>query len=320
VGALLIGCGALPGPGSANRCNAAGMGEFCDLKGQCTPTGFVCTTNVAIDDEVGSICATKASGESRCWSQDGLAVGDLGLPDAPYKRVQDATVGPIGLTSDGRLFGPPGAVPTDLPAIVDFRATNLWGFQGLCLKAQDGRFFYGDYRPDAHPAEALQVDVGPVADIACAYEGLVCAVKADGTTFGPTCPAGGGWVQVSISLSLMCGLTQAGEVMCSSGVIPDGARVPAFTGGPYRQIATAYQAVCALDASGALTCARSDGAPVAIDPGPYTSIVAGRDLVCGIRPGGTTACFRQNDGAGTFGGSPTFTAFAPIAPPIDGAW
>jgi hypothetical protein len=229
-------------------------------------------------------------------------------------------VGPIGLTDDGQLFGARGAIPPDLPPIADFRATNLWGHQGLCLKAQDGSFFWGDYLPDADPAVMLQFDPGPVADIACAFEGLVCAVKGDGTMFGPTCLAGGGWSQVSISVSLKCALTQAGEVFCASGVIPAGDRVSAFMAGPYRQIATAYQAVCALDGSGGLSCVRSDGGAVAVDPGPYTSIVAGRDLVCGIRPGGTTACFRQNEGAGEIRGSPSFTAFGPIAPPIDAGW
>ena len=324
VGVLVIGCGSPqldPCPARAVRCNADGVREVCGASGRWTATDFVCTTNVAIDDEVGSVCVTKASGESRCWSPDGAAVADLGLPAARYKRVQDATVGPIGLTVDGRVFGPPGAIPLDLPPIADFRATNLWGHQGLCLKAEDGSFFYGDYLPDAAPAGMLHFDAGPFADIACAYEGLVCAVKTDGTMFGGTeCPGGGGWSQVSISVSLKCGLTQAGEVVCASGRIPAGDRVPAFKAPPYQQIATAYQAVCALDASGMLSCVRADGGTLTVDAGPYTSIVAGRDLICGIRPDGSMGCFRQNEGAGEIGNTPTFTAFNAIAPPIDIDW
>jgi len=287
-----------------------------------TDPSFVRTTNVAIDDEVGSVCATKADGRARCWNADGTVVGDLTLPDAHYTRVQRATVGPIGLTDDGRLYGPRGAIPDGLPTIVDFRATNLWGRQGLCLRAQDGSLLYGNYVPELDPPKVLQVEPGPFADVACAFEGLVCALAADGTVFGtwPLCPMGADLAQISISVSLSCGLTRGGEIACSHGALPAGNGAPFFAGGPYRQIATTYEAACALDASGKLTCMRGDGAALSVDAGPFTSIVAGRDLVCGLRPDGTTACFRQNEGAGTFGGMPTFTAFGPVAPPLDPGW
>lgn len=285
-----------------------------------TDPTFVRTTNVAIDDEVGSVCATKADGRARCWDGNGIVLDDLTLPDAHYTRVQRATVGPIGLTDDGRLYGPRGAIPDDLPPIVDFRATNLWGRQGLCLRAQDGSLLYGNYVPDPTAPAMLRVEPGPFADVACAFEGLVCALAADGTVFGANCPTGGGWAQVSISVSLSCGLTRSGEIICTPGVLPAGDDAPIFKHGPYRQIATAYEAACALDTAGSLTCMRADSAPLSVDPGPYTSIVAGRDLVCGLRPDGTTACFRQTQGAGTYGDVPTFTAFGPVAPPLDPGW
>lgn len=299
---LLVGCGGAPADPT-------------------DPT-FVRTTNIAIDDEVGSVCATKADGRARCWNGDGMVLDDLTLPDAHYTRVQRATVGPIGLTVDGRLYGPRGAIPDDLPPIVDFRATNLWGNQGLCLRAQDGSLLYGNYLPEADPPRGLQVAPGPVTDFACAFEGLVCALGADGTVYGALsfCPPGGDWAQISVSVSLSCGLTRGGEIACMPGGILAGSGTPVFTDGPYRQVATAYQAACALDMGGKLTCLRADGPPVSVDAGPYTSIVAGRDLVCGLRPDGTTACFRQNEGAGTFSSMPTFTAFGPIAPPVDPGW
>jgi hypothetical protein len=297
---LLIGCGGTPA-------------------GTADPT-FVRTTNLAIDDEIGSVCATKADGRARCWNADGTALDDLTLPDAHYARVQRAGVGPIGLTDDGRLFGPRGAIPDDLPPIADFRATNLWGHQGLCLRAQDGRLFYGNYIPDGAAPRALQVEPGPFVDIDCAFEGLVCGLAADGTVFGGFCPTSADWAQISISVSLSCGLTRAGDIVCSPGTLPASGGVPAFTHGPYRHIVTTYQAACALDTAGELTCVRSDGAPVSVDAGPYTSVVGGRDLVCGLRPDGTTACFRQNADAGSFGSVPTFTAFGPVAPPLDPGW
>jgi hypothetical protein len=277
-------------------------------------------TNVAIDDDIGSVCATRASGEARCWGPDSVVVGDLGLPAARYVRVQDTGMGPIGLTNDGQLFGAPGVIPPNLPPIADFQATNFAGSQGLCLKTQDGGFFWGPYLPAADPPMELQFDAGPFADAACAYRGLVCGVKSDGTTVGGDCPTGDGWAQVSISVSLKCGLTRAGDIACVSASVAAGTAIPRFTNPPYRQLATAYQAACAIDAEGALRCVRSDGELVAVDPGPYLSIVAGRDLVCGIRPDGGAGCFRQNAGSGEIGTTPTFTAFSPIAPPIDSGW
>jgi hypothetical protein len=277
------------------------------------------TANIAIDDEVGSVCVTKTDGRVRCWGRDGTIVGDLTLPDVRYSRVQDTGVGPIGLTDDGRLYGPRGAIPDDLPPIVDFRATNLWGRQGLCLKAQDRSLLWGNFAPDAVPPKALQADPGPFVDVSCAFEGLVCALRDDGTVLGPYCPQRDDWVQVSISVTMACGLTRSGDVVCTPGTRQTGV-VPIFTGGPYKQIATAYQAACALDASDRLTCLRVDGTPVTVDPGPYTSIIAGRDLVCGIRRSGAPACFRQNEGAGSLDVAATFTAFGPVAPAIDDSW
>jgi hypothetical protein len=284
---------------------------------------------VAIDDEIGSICVTKADGRARCWEANGSALTDLPLPVAHYVRVQRAAIGPIGLTDDGRLFGPPGAIPDGLPPIADFRATNLWGQQGLCLIARDRSLLWGNYLPkgwsglEADMPRLFEFDPGPVADVACAFEGLRCAVRDDGTVIGGYCPVGGdGWAQVSISLSLGCGLTRGGDVVCSPGGLAVGSARPVFAGGPYVQVATTYYAACALDARGKATCLRGDGAPLAIDDGPYTAIVAGGDLVCGIRLDGTPACFRQNADAGLIIPTPayTFTAFDPVSPPIDLDW
>jgi len=321
IAVVLVGCGD-PWPPTCVRCNADGIREMCGADGSWTATDFVCTTNIAIDDVVGSICATKADGRARCWNADGTTVGDLGLPDANYKRVQAARVGTIGLTRDGRLLGASrGEIPADLPPIADFRATDL-GAAGLCLIAHDGSLLYGNYLPEVDPPLTLAVEAGPFADVACAFEGLVAGVRSDGTVWGTDLLPGDSWARIAISTTVVCGLSRAGEVTCSHGPAGWAPGVPMFTRGPYRQVAASFQAACALEEGGALTCLRSaDGEGLTIDPGQFTFIVAGRDLVCGIRLDGTSACFRQEGIADhVVDYDYTFTKLSPITPPLDADW
>jgi hypothetical protein len=281
------------------------------------------TTNVAIDDEIGSICLTKADGRYRCWDPEGTPTATVGLPDVAYVRVQLAHDGLMGLTRAGSVHADGIPVPTNLPPIAEFRATNLWGFQGLCLRTADGAFGYGNFPTATDPVEPVwRIDAGPYSYATCAYEGLVCAVRTDGALVG-RCQGslpGSDWRQVAESASITCGLTTGGEVRCGRAST-DNSSVPAppvFAPGPYLRVAAMWSVACALRADGDVSCVRSDGASIPTLPGPYVFIEAGRDLLCGIRPDGTTSCFRQNvPGPLFWNADPAVTALLPLSPAID---
>ena len=155
-GLLLVGCGAGDLPGStttvdgAVRCNAGGRREV-QSKGAVARDRVRCTTNVAIDDEIASICATKADGRHRCWDPQGAPAATTGLPDADYVRVQLAREGAVGLTRDGRMHAVWVSMPPELPPITSFRATNLWGYQGVCLRGSSGELVFGSNRAEVNP-------------------------------------------------------------------------------------------------------------------------------------------------------------------------
>jgi len=307
VGVLLLGGG-------------CGGGELGGAKGS--------TMNVAIDDEIGSICATRADGSYRCWNDDGTPAS-AALPAGDYVRVQLARAGLVGLTRDGELRAAGFEIPNDLPPIADFRATNMGGGQGLCLISAAGAFLYGTYDsdPNADPdGSRWHGEAGPFIDGTCAFEGIYAAVTADGTIWPSDEDRlpGNEWQQVAVGAFIACGLTTAGEVRCASGsgdaiyANPPFSRRPS---GPYLQIAVTYQVACALRADGAIVCSRFDGLTVPVLPGRYFFLEAGRDLLCGIRTDGTAACFRQSGRGGPFDfGDSAVTGFAPLSPAIDEGW
>lgn len=70
-------------PGEA-RCTGDGYRELCTDASAWIKSDFVCTTNIAVSDETGDVCATKADGNYRCFTETPL----LELPPARYRRVQ----------------------------------------------------------------------------------------------------------------------------------------------------------------------------------------------------------------------------------------
>ena len=160
-------------------------------------------TNVAVDDEIGSVCATKANGSYRCWDADGAVAPQL-LPDASYARVELAARGLVGLTRSGRLHAVDTPVPDDLPPIATFRATNLWGGQGICGRSTGGNFHFGTYDPINHPDSPTtwRVVEGPFIDATCAYEGYYAVLTPEGTPWErprlPALPSGDAWSRLAI--------------------------------------------------------------------------------------------------------------------------
>ena len=286
------------------------------------------TANIAIDDEIGSICVTTADGRYRCWDPDGAPVVATGLPDVAYLRVQLAREGLIGLTQWGFVHAASIPVPTNLPLIADFRATNLWGFQGLCVRTTGGAFGFGNFPTASDLATPVwTMDSGPFSYATCAYEGLTCAVRANGTLAGhcQSSLPGSDWVEVAKSANIACGLTTTGEVRCGQGqgsTNPSSAEAaPVFAPGPYGQVAAMWSVACALRVDRELSCVRSDGASIQVPPGPFVFIEAGRDLLCAIRLDGTTSCFRQDvPGTLLWTADPAVTALLPLSPAIDPGW
>ena len=337
VCALAAACGGNPGPPETDtvnvcqpgtlRCNAAFMREVCASDGTCTETEFRCARSVAVDDETGGYCITKGDGTYRCSGGNVT----MPLPQDSYLRVQTSASGLIGLTADGRLVAPEMSLSSDLPPAAAFRATNMGGYHTICALFRDGSF--GENR--SFPAErGVGVEFvtipGKFSRAFCAYEGLTVGVLTDGTllsSVGSANPGGDDWIDVALSDAVYCGLQATGEIVCmdplltcgSTGITPCvGPALPSFTGGPYRSVTATAGAACALDAQGALTCLRYDGAPMLADSGPYTAVEAGLSVVCGIRVDGSVACFRHGGDSPIVNGDPGI--FVPIELPFGSDW
>jgi hypothetical protein len=316
------------------RCNSSGHRETCAAPGNWVASDFVCTTNVAVDDDTGMACATKADGQFRCWGGSGSSE----LPPGAYRRVQSSPHGPIGLTRDGRVVAPGIPVPADFPRIADLRSNNMWGGQGLCFRsALDGSFtvFIAPpmgpgvvVDPDADPllARGFRSYGGPFLQASCAFEGMAFGVRSDGTAWTNISRvgtiAGPGWRSLALSLGFSCGLRRDGEVSCANGfLLPDETTAFAFNfpTGPYLQIATSYRLACAVSTTGNLTCFNIRGQVVPTPAGRYTFVDAGHHVVCAIRAEGTSACWQEWPATDTIVGD-LVTRLDPIALPIDAGW
>jgi hypothetical protein len=307
------------------RCNAAFRREVCGAEGW-TETTFVCARAVAVSDENGSYCVTKGDGSYRCW---GEPVMSEALPADDYVRVQRANFGLIGLTDDGRLVAPNFLFPQDLPPVVAFSATNMWGNYAVCPRFADDSFVImtNEYDFGGDLGARIRETVGPVLSAGCFFEGLATAVLADGTIWSrtPDAPPGSDFVGVTMSVGTFCAIQTSGNVACFEPYLgcvsvsggPDcvGKELPQFPPGRYHSLTSTYDAVCAIDEQGALVCRRYDGAEMPVAGGPYVFAEAGRDVLCAIRRDGSTACFRQ-DGLYMM----DVTAFVAVDPPVDAGW
>jgi hypothetical protein len=301
---------------------------------------LVCTTNLAVSDETDEVCATKADGRYRCWTNEPLAA----LPQAKYRRVQATPRGSIGLTQDGKLFAVGIELPAALPSVVEFNSTNMWGGQGVCYRtAHDGPLFIFDYFVDDPKRETDPIDTA-FRQVRCVWEGIVIGVRTDGAIWSNAgarlqVPADTRFQSVSLGLGILCGLDEAGRAWCGKSLrsedqcaipgqdftgnchpIPGIPALVSFPGGPYVQIATTRRVGCALAATGELLCLRRDGAVIPTPPGLYTFIEAGMATLCAIRSDGTSACWRHD---GDDDAPPPFndvTRFDDVRPALDSDW
>ncbi|XYH95393.1 hypothetical protein ACMHYB_47570 [Sorangium sp. So ce1128] len=306
------------------RCNASGLRETCTSDGRWSVSDFVCARAVAVDDDVGNYCVTKADGTYRCWGDNPGGA----LPVERYRRVQLAREGLIGLTEDGRLLATGTLLPDGLPPAASFRATNMWGYKGVCPLFADGSFaVLLDRTPNggSEPTQVSQME-GSFTQAFCVFEGLAAGVRPDGSLWllqgNQRIP--GEFTEVAFSNRIFCALTKAGRIECFEPVIAcgntgitncAGPEYPEFPGGPYHSVTATAGAVCAIDAQGALTCRRYDGADMPLDAGRFTLIEGGHDVLCGVRTDGSSACFRH--GGGSFG---EVGPFVPVEPALDPGW
>jgi hypothetical protein len=306
------------------RCNDAGQRELCDADGLWATTDFVCATNVAVDDEIGSYCVTKADGSFRCWGGE-IESTDT-LPTERYRRVQLTRTGLIGLTEDGRLLTPSSIDLPELPPIATFRATNMYGGWGICPLFTDSSFYMYIQRGDIDGSHTEVKPIDGTFDHAfCAFEGLGAGVRTDGSIWSHhgEAPAGNDFLDVTLSMGVFCAITKLGAISCfkpyscQTTIQTAHCDAPTFPSGRYHSIAATYAAVCAIDERGALTCQRHDGVALPVEDSRYTSVDAGKNVMCALRVDGSTACFRHAD---TWENGDPAVAFVPVDPPIDPGW
>ena len=290
-------------PGTV-RCNAQFERERCDENGHVQKMPFTCARNVAVDDETGGYCVTKADGTYRCL---GGNVGEE-LPPARYVRVQATAKGLVGLTESGELVAAEMQIAAGLPPAQGFRATNMWGNPAVCPLFRDGTFGVSLDRSAQNSAETtpqFSAWNGSFNDAFCAYEGLRAGVRSDGSiavgvSIEP--PVGNDWRALAFSNSIFCALDGVGAIACvkanlSCEMFRDigclGSKLPSFAGIGYRSLTAGASSVCALTERGALVCQRYDGLPLLEDAGPYVFAEAGQSVVCAIGVDGAATCFRH---------------------------
>ncbi|WP_437933654.1 hypothetical protein [Sorangium sp. So ce341] len=313
------------------RCNGSFRRETCAEDGAWVETGFVCARTVAVDDDIGSYCVTKADGAYRCWgsSASSDAVAAPPLPDEIYRRVQLTRHGLIGLTEDGRLRAAEFTIPESSSRAVTFHQTNMWGNVGVCSLQSDGAFemfLYNPREPDGPSTRARSVEGGPFSRVYCAWEGMYAAVRADGTVLSSyaTAPPGNDFAELALSIGIFCGLRTDGTISChrppadAIGNLDVGPDLPAFPPGRYRSITATVGAVCAIDEQDALVCKRYDGRDMPVPPARYVFAEGGNNVLCAVRADGSTACFRHG-GAGNLD-LENVSDFAPAEPPLDPGW
>ncbi|WP_437331744.1 hypothetical protein [Sorangium sp. So ce394] len=313
------------------RCNASFRRETCTEDGAWIETDFVCARTVAVDDDIGSYCVTKANGAYRCWgsSESSDAVAAPPLPDEIYRRVQLTRHGLIGLTEDGRLRAAEFTIPESPSRVVSFRQTNMGGDVGVCSLQSDGAFemfLYNPREPDGPSTRTRSVEGGPFSRVYCAWEGMYAAVRADGTVLSvvATPPPGNDFAELAMSLGIFCGLRTDGTISChrppadNVGNLDVGPDLPAFPPGRYRSIAATVGVVCAIDEQDALVCKRYDGRDMPVPPARYVFAEGGYNVLCAVRADGSTACFRHG-GAGNLD-LENVSDFAPVEPPLDPGW
>jgi hypothetical protein len=302
-------------PSNRPYCNLKGRRETCGADGTWHETDYVCTVDVVIDDQTGSYCATKADGRYKCWG----SLPAASLPEAKYVRVQLMPDGLVGVTDDGHVYSTSLTIPADLPLAEGLRATNMFGHQALCFRSKtDGSFVM--YSESVIQGPVIRVlDPGPFVDTRCAYEGIACGVKTDGTMWCNnsnvnTLP-GNTWSEVALSWRYLCARTRTFDVTCTSTMGNNDATI--FQPVKYEHTAVTLAVVCALDRRGQIGCYRGD-TYLPVDPGPYKFIDAGRNVVCAIRTDGTTACWQH--ATVDIGSNIEVKGFVPVSPPIDADW
>lgn len=331
VGSAGVGGGSSACSAGEARCNGSFRRETCTKDGVWIETDFVCARTVAVDDDIGSYCVTKANGTYRCWrSETSDAVEARPLPDETYRRVQLTRYGLIGLTEDGRLRAAEFTIPESPSKVVTFRQTNMWGNVGVCSLQSDGSFamfLYNPRDPDG-PSTSTESVEGQFSHVYCAWEGMYTAVRTDGTVLlnFTTPPLGNDFAELALSIGIFCGLRTDGAISChrpfaDSLSIPSalvGPNLPAFPSGRYRSITATTGAICAIDEQDALVCKRYDGQDMPVPPARYTFAEGGNNVVCAVRTDGTTACFRHG-GVGNLD-LDNVSDFAPVEPPLDPDW
>jgi hypothetical protein len=286
---------------------------------------------VAVDDEIGSYCVTKADGTYRCWGPEASdAAEPRPLPDAIYQRVQLTRYGLIGLTEDGRLHAAEFTIPESPSKVVSFRETDMWTNAGVCSLHADGSFRMVLHNPDRTEDPTLtQFIEGRFSHVSCAYEGFYAAIRTDGTVLWreEATPPGNDFAELALSIGIFCGLRTNGTISCHPPISDCGSRsggpcvgpdLPAFPAERYRSITATGAAVCAIDEQDTLVCKRYDGQDVAAPPGRYTFAQGGKDVLCAVRVDGSTACFRH--GGGGWLNPDEVAGFAPVEPPVDPGW
>jgi hypothetical protein len=296
--------------------------------------GGECTVDLAIDDDIGSYCATKANGGYRCW-QDGGAVANT-LPEEHYRRVSLSRVGPVGLTSDGRIVVPAGAAQPFDPRdkIVDIQTTNMWGWTSVCTLDANGAAAVNsgidpvERFPDGSLQEPREIP-GRFMRSRCAWEGMTAGILADGSIVRREEPSllGNDFTDLALSLSILCGLRRDGSVMCGPSyqtqhcilegveVVCEPLSTPGFEGTGWLDVAATFSVACAVYSDGELFCQRFDGAVLLRHAGPYVRVEAGKNIVCALRTDGTSACFQHASDDADFLAA---TALTPL--PIDPGW
>lgn len=233
-----------------------------------------------------STCALRLPDNKRvCWGLNTTAA-PAGVSADEFTFLAAGNNVSCGLLLDGRAQCLGFPLPSPNPSDILFRnlaiaASGQRGQDVVCGIATDGG--HGCITGTTSP---------PRADVVS--HNARCAVLTDGglTCFNSTNLSPPNPLPATLGLSplndVVCGLTAAGAITCSSGV-------PTPPGGTFREVAWASSHGCGVRTDGGLSCWGTGAATTAVPvDGPFIGLSTNQSHACALRVDAGVACWGNN--------------------------
>lgn len=230
-------------------------------------------------------CGLQQNGRALCWGQLTGSVPDVALTDISVGGTpfacglrENREVLCFGYNQQGQLSAPFGA----------YTQVSAGGTHACALTVEQRAVCWGDPNFDrlAAPNTAFSSVVAGSGPSSCGIRVDDGHIECWGRP--PPIPEGGGFVQIVVGMSFICGLNEAGTITCSGMANP-----PV---GAYQQISAGFEHACAISRDGITRCWGTNFSGEAGLSGPgLVQVVTGFRYTCGRRADNTATCWGQGE-------------------------